>query len=368
MTDEANRTKAQTPEGAAKPLVATPKPSPVGSASGPGAPVTKAQALGKPTDVAAIDSAIVKGQPSTKAKTPEAKVAKAAPARGARMAVITAVVVGAGATIAATAFVPEARVSGPASYVGLALGACSLALAIGALFVRRKSPRKIGLPAIAAVVGAAACALTGLIALQGRTPSTIADEAPAVHAFRVGEAQAHAHVGALFGLAGIPGALVGGLGIWLGVRARQRQRAAAPPANLGVESIPLGWAALSGVGLAAVAGVGVDVVALASEVVRVEHPHVHELRAIADAVKRSDIPTACDALETALAPDYVPPEVLDQELPDYREIAHRCLTLRIDALPKGIACATQAGKLLASPIVHVVNAEDRIKHACDSAL
>ncbi len=368
MTDEANRTKAQTPEGAAQPVVATPKPSPVGSASGAGAAVTTAQALGKPTDVAAIQSAIANGQPLTKAKTPDAKIAKVAPARGARMAAITAVVVGAGVTIASTAFVPEARVGGPASYVGLALGACSLALAIGALFVRRKSPRKIGLPAIAAVVGAAACALSGLMALQSRTPTPIPDEAPAVLAFRVGEAQAHAHLGALFGLSGIPGALIGGLGVWLGVRARRRQRAAAPPANLGVESIPLAWAALSGVGLAAMAGVGVDVFALGSEVVRVEHPHARDLRAIADAVRRSDIPTACDALEIALAPDYVPAEVLDRELPAYREIAHRCLTLRIDALPKGIACATQAGKLLASPIVHIVNAEDRIKHACDSAL
>ena len=85
-------------------------------------------------------------------------------------------------------------------------------------------------------------------------------------------------------------------------------------------------------------------------------------------MQRSDVPTACNALERALAPDFVPSEVLERELPSYREIAHRCLTLRIDALPKGIACVTQAGKLLGSPLVAAVNAEDRVKHACDGAL
>ena len=363
MTDEANRPKAASPAGSTQGAASSPRP-----ASPPGAAGAAAQPLAKPSGAVA-KSELAKAEASIgRAKVPEAKSAKGPHVRGAGVAAVVAGVFGVAATIAAVSTVPDARTGGAAAIAGIALGVSSLVFGLVALVSRRKLPRKLGVPAIAAIIGAVACASSGLLALRARTPERLLDEPPALGAWRTGEAQARAHLGALFGLAGIPGAFVGGLGVWLGVRARKKGRAAAPPANLGVESVPLAWTALSGVAIASIAGIGVDAYAITAQVARVEHPHARELHAIGEAMQRSDVPTACNSLEIALAPDFVPSEVLERELPSYREIAHRCLTLRIDALPKGIACAIQAGKLLGSPLVAAVNAEDRVNHACDGPL
>lgn len=361
MSDVPQRPPVELPPGS------PPAPAPLGAdAQKSDAQKPVAQS---PSNPAASDASVKAAGAAPLALAPIVSKPKTPVDTGARAALVVTAALSAVLSVAAFASIADLRASGLPGWLGVGLGSLSLSLGLVALVVRRKSPRKLGWPAAAALVGALACASSGLAAVAARAPASTPeqDADPALRAWSVGEAQARARAGATFGAAGMAGAFLGLLGVWLGVRARQRARSAAPPANLGVESVPLGFAALAGLGVLVVGGGGVDAWALGAEVKRIDHPHVAKLRVIRDAVHDGKLDGACEALETSLAPGYVPPDVLERELPGYREIAVRCVTLRIDALPKGLACATEAGKLGATETVRAASAEDRVKHACTNA-
>ncbi|MBL8741913.1 MAG: hypothetical protein JNK04_12485 [Myxococcales bacterium] len=85
---------------------------------------------------------------------------------------------------------------------------------------------------------------------------------------------------------------------------------------------------------------------------------------VADDFKSGNLKSACLELEAVLAPDFVPRELLDRELPGRVELAHRCVTLHIDDLPLGKACDAAAEKLLTSETVKLAKAQERVKSAC----
>lgn len=280
------------------------------------------------------------------------------------------VLLGGGLAIGLLVAIPQTHAGGLPGVVGVAGASVGLVTSLVALVLRRKAPRKLAWPAVALLVGVVGAASSGLLAFSARSPALSDEEVadPALVAWARGEAQAKARIGAELGLATTPAIALGLVGLWLAVGARRRGKEAAPPHNVAVESVPLAVTALVGAGLVSAGALAIPAAAVAADVVRTDHPRLPALRAIATDARSGALEKACGGLERALAPSFVPPALLEREIPDYREIAARCVTLRIDALPKGLPCGAQAGKLAASPLVKAAEADDRVKHACAGAL
>ncbi len=358
---------ASSPSGASSSSTAS-SPSGASSSSGaspgsPTAPAASAALSSEPTSNGAR-----RASNGAAAKGSGASSAPAIP--GLRVGLTVAAVAWAALSIGALVLAPGVRAAGLPAYAGVFFGAASLSLSLVSLVLLRRARRIVAPSAIAALLGALACASSGLAAHAARTPKATPDELvdPVLRAWSLGEAEARARAGAEVGLAGVPGALLGLVGVWLALDDRRRARALASTASPPAESVPLAVASFVGVTLATLGGVGLDVRALTESVTRIEHPHVAKLHAVLDAYRAADMPAACERLEAALAPDFVPADVLERELPDYREIAVRCVTLRIDALPKGLACVPEAGRLAATGIVRAASATDRVKRACPPPL
>ncbi len=105
--------------------------------------------------------------------------------------------------------------------------------------------------------------------------------------------------------------------------------------------------------------------AAALDVKEAPHPREIWMREAVSAAERGDLATACDRLEAILAGDVVPTYVLDEHLRGRVELAHRCVTHRIDALPKGAECAAAAKKLAETETVALAGAKKRVTDACD---
>ena len=100
----------------------------------------------------------------------------------------------------------------------------------------------------------------------------------------------------------------------------------------------------------------------------VAHPNEAKLRDVATLARLGESDALCAALEEVLVPDFAPEVLLDRILSARHEIAHRCVTRAIDALPSGLPCMLEASKLSQSRTAKLVGAEDRIVSACKRSL
>jgi hypothetical protein len=260
------------------------------------------------------------------------------------------------------------RSAGVAGYFALFFGVVGFIAGVLALALHRKDPRGLLLPVVSSASGALALVVAGLGAWAMRSvdPAALPDVDAAMQAYVAGEAQGAARTVALLGLAGLPAFAIGFLSLaWvLGsrrlVQDEAKKKGETPP------SIPAVWAAVTGVSVLFLPGLGLSVVGAFSSVDRVAHPHEARLVETAAAANRGELKVACAGLEEALAPDFVPTSMLDEHLPkaDREELAHRCVTHHIDALPAGAACAQPSGALAATRTVALVGAAERVKNAC----
>ncbi len=261
------------------------------------------------------------------------------------------------------------RATGLGGFLGVALSTLSL-LSLAARFaLQRDRPRALGLSALAALAGGLALTVAGVLAhsLRAEADSISASNMvhePGMREFLIAEAHGNGRSCALFGLLGLPGALLGGLSLALVLGARRAlagrpEAKDAPDAN----EVPV-WLALAGTAAFTVVGFVASVWAAVLTVEEVKNPREARLTAIADAASRGDLKNACDELEVVLAPAFVDKDLLEQKLPGRVELSHRCITLRIDQLPLGRACDAASDKLRDSETVKLAKAEERVKQAC----
>lgn len=253
----------------------------------------------------------------------------------------------------------------------VALFAAALSVLVGALrlFLQRRKPTALGLAALTPLVAATGmtfAAAGGHLARARAAEIAASDHAleSGLREFLVAEAQAGGRTSALLGLANVVGFALGFVLLLLVVRAR---REAAPVVGAGTAATATGpvFAFLFGGAVLLLGGLVAAVWAAVLEVKETPHPREIWMREAVTALERNDLATACDRLEAILAGDVVPTYVLDEHLPGRVEMAHRCVTHRIDALPKGAACGAAAKKLAESETVGLAGAKGRVGDACD---
>ena len=247
-------------------------------------------------------------------------------------------------------------------FFGLWLALASIWLSVVRFGLDRERPRDMTLPALAAGSGALALAFGGVMAhyLRGEADAIASSNEVHEHGMReflIAEAHGNGRFCALIALIGLPGALLGGLSLALVLGAR-RVAKDAPEREAPV------WIALSLSAFTLLIGFVTSVWAAVLPVEEVKNPREARVVEVADDFKSGNLKAACPELEAVLAPDFVPRELLDRELPGRVELAHRCVTLHIDDLPLGKACDAAAEKLLTSETVKLAKAQDRVKSAC----
>lgn len=261
------------------------------------------------------------------------------------------------------------RAAGPGGFVALFFAVLALLLALVRVLTMRKHPRALGLAALAAGFGAAALLFAALGAELARSSaeaiasSDVAHE-PGMREYLIAEADGGARTAALLGLAGIPG-FAGGLLLLAYVLGARRLGETDPKTKGDGLKASRVWMALAGTVALFLVGAVTDVMAIAHPVREARHPHTAKLDAIAESRKNGDMTAACDGLEVALAPDYAPEKLFEEHLPGRLELAHRCVTHRIDALPKA-DCATAAKALAQTETVKLAKAEERVAAACEA--
>ncbi len=260
--------------------------------------------------------------------------------------------------ITSTAF----RATAFGGFVGLWLALSSIWLVVVRFGLDRERPRDMTLPALAAGCGALALAFGGIMAhyLRGEADAIAASNEvhePGMREFLIAEAHGNGRLCALIALVGLPGALLGGLALALVLGAR-RVAKDAPEREAPV------WVALSASALVLVVGFVTSVWAAVLPVEDSKNPREARVHEVARDFSSGNLKAACPELEAVLAPDFVPRELLDRELPARVELSHRCITLHIDDLPLGKACDAAADKLLTSETVKLAKAQERVKQAC----
>lgn len=262
------------------------------------------------------------------------------------------------------------RDAGIGAFAGLFFGLLALFGANLRLYLSRKDPHSLGLAAAATAFGAAGILVAGIFAHRLHADAALIAASNEAHEYGmrehlVGEAQHSGRVAALIGLISVPGFLIGALNLALILGARRIAITGARLKGKTVEmsEVPV-WVALGGASALFLGGLVTDVWAVFRSVDRRPNPREEKLEEIRDAVDRGDLKVACEGLEKALVPDYVPKHLLDEKLPARVEIAHRCIARDVDDLPMGKACGPAADKLLDKEIGKVPGAKDRIKNAC----
>lgn len=252
------------------------------------------------------------------------------------------------------------------------LAGFGVALASITLIRRKRAPWSINAVAAGALTSALAAVVASGVALYLRAGAegdvAVFDlQQAGLGAYWLGQTQAAARGIAWTGLLAIPGFSFGALGLILAYGERKQAKRAAAP---GAGAPALAVLALLGVSLLFLAGFGGTIAALVAPVDVVDHPMVPRLREVQGQLAHGDLINGCTGLEPLLVEEpadkvVVPRAILAVEIADYREFAHRCVTARIDALPKGLPCTAAAGALLGSELVRAARAEARVKHACD---
>ncbi len=261
------------------------------------------------------------------------------------------------------------RAAGAGGFVAVFFAVLAALLALVRVVTMKKHPRALGIAALASTLGAAALLFAALGARLARASaesmaaSDVAHEA-GMREYLVAQADAGARTAALLGLAGIPGFL-GGLFLVVHVLGARRLGESDPKTKGDGLKTSRVWLALVGSIALFVGAAVLDVIAIAHPVREAVHPHAAKLDAIAEAKKRGDMTAACDGLEVALAPDYAPEKLFEEHLPGRLELAHRCVTHRIDALPKS-ECSVAAKTLSQTETVRLAKAEERVAAACEA--
>jgi len=260
------------------------------------------------------------------------------------------------------------RNAGVGGFIGIFFGVLALLVALVRLAFAKKSPRALGLATLGAGLGGSALLLAGLAAEMTRSSAEalvnadIARE-PGMREYLLAEASSGARTASLLGLLGIPGFLVGML-LLASVLGARRVAASDPKLALDKPApSSRAWIAIVGAVALFAGGMVADIRAIAEPVTEAPHPHAAKLDAIVEAQKKNDMATACDGLEAALVPDYAPTALMEDKLPGRLELAHRCVTFRIDALPKD-GCEAAAKALEGAQIVKFAKAEERVHAAC----
>ena len=264
---------------------------------------------------------------------------------------------------------PAVLNAGVTGFVALFAAALSVLVGCLRLFLQSRKPTALGLAALTTLLAATGmifAAAGGHLARAGAAEIAASDHAlePGLREFLVAEAQAGGRVSALLGLSNLVGFALGFVLLLLVVRAR---REGAPVVGAGTPATATGtvFAFLFGGTVLVLGGLVGAVWAAALEVKEAPHPREIWMREAISAADRGDLATACDRLESILAGDVVPTYVLDAHLPGRVELAHRCVTHRIDGLPKGAACEAAAKKLAATETVALAGAKSRVGDACD---
>jgi len=254
------------------------------------------------------------------------------------------------------------RATGFGGVVGLWLALVSL-LAAGARFtLDRSHPRDLTLAAVSAGAGSLALSYAGVMAhrLRGEADAIILSNEvhePGMREFLITEAHGNGRLCALIALIGLPGALLGGLSLALVLGAR-RVAKDAPEREAPV------WVMLALSALGLVVGFVTSAWAAVLPVGDAKNPREARVVEVAEAFARNDMKAACGELEAVIAPSFVAVEILERELPQRVELAHRCITVRIDELPLGRACDPASEKLLATETVKLAKAQERVRQAC----
>lgn len=162
----------------------------------------------------------------------------------------------------------------------------------------------------------------------------------------------------------LPGALVGLLLLLMVIgERRMREADAKRRGEPYVKSAPV-WVAFAGAGASVMVGVIVALVAVFREVPDATHPHAALLVTVREAAGRHDLKVACEGLERALEPGYVPASVFEAELPDGRELAKECITLELARMSREGGCHAAKERLEKSPVVRLAGDKDRVASAC----
>jgi hypothetical protein len=268
--------------------------------------------------------------------------------------------------------------SGVTGFLALFVATLSVLVAALGFALSRERPRALGIVVLASLLGALALGIGGIGARLAVRAASLdaADDPTALAAWRVSVATGDARIGAWLALTGLVGAALGAWGVYRVVGARKRAlveakhlaAGSAPSAQVTRGQVAAAWATFAGVVSAGVGGLVADVSVLAEPYEPITHPNEARLRDVATLARMGESDALCVALEEVLAPDFAPEALLDQTLSGRREIAHRCVTRAIDALPSGLPCMLEASKLSQSRTVQLVGAEDRIVSACKRSL
>lgn len=268
--------------------------------------------------------------------------------------------------------------SGVTGFLALFTATLSVLVAGLGFVLGRERPRALGVVVLASLLGALALGIGGLGArLAIRAAGLDAAEDPAaLAAWRVSVATGDARLGAWLALSGFVGVALGAWGVYRVIGARRRALEEAkhlaagsePSAQVTRGQVVGAWASFAGVVVAGVGALAADASVLAAPYEPVAHPNEAKLRDVATLARMGESDALCAALEEVLAPDFAPEVLLDRILSARHEIAHRCVTRAIDALPSGLPCMLEASKLSQSRTAKLVGAEDRIVSACKRSL
>lgn len=245
------------------------------------------------------------------------------------------------------------------------LSGLGCAVSVVALVRRQRNPgglTDVCFGTLCAALGAAVAPGLGVIMRwQAFSAAKVLD--PALGAYLMSEAALSARSMIWLSALALPGFSLGALGILLAYGERKKLRRASQPTAAPALAL-LGFVGSLLVFFGALAA---NVWTLWLPAPVVEHPALPQLRVVRTQLASGDLERGCAGLDSLLAPGAVPGKVLNLELAQYQEYSHRCVTHRIDSLPKGLPCATAAGALLASEVVRVAKARERVMRACDQA-
>lgn len=254
-------------------------------------------------------------------------------------------------------------------FVALYGGTLSLIACALRYFEAKKAPAAHGLASLAAgsgVAGLLTAGAWGHLLRAGAEKALRSDVVlePGMREYLAYEAHHFGRIAGGLAFAALPGALVGMLLLLLVIGERRMREAEAK--RRGEPHLPTGpvWAVFAGAGAATMLGVVVALVAVAREVPDAAHPHAALLVSVREQAARQELAPACEGLERALAPGYVPASVLEAELPDGPALAKECVTLELARMSREGGCHAAKERLEKSPVVRLAGDEDRVARAC----
>ncbi|MFO0554913.1 MAG: hypothetical protein U0271_41435 [Polyangiaceae bacterium] len=264
---------------------------------------------------------------------------------------------------------PSARVAWVGTFFGMFGGLTSLALASIHFLRHQKDKRSFAFSAGSAGIAAVCLLIASISASSWRSEAASIEKSdaifdPGMKEYTIGEAQHAGRIAGLYGLVALPGFLMGALGLAMVLGERRIAETQARLKRTTSEPATPVWLVLAGASILFVPAFFVDFWAIVRGVDRKDHPRLAKVKLVADAFKEGDMKAACDNLEPILVRDYIPANMLEEQLPGRVELAHRCITRMIDALPTGDACGPASKKLLDTEIVKLAHGQDRVQQAC----